>query len=93
MAKFNLLVQDGSAVHPDPLDARDLDAARSEAVVLAGQLLKDADGNFWKQGANWRVDITNGEGQILNSLLIIGIAGYRDEPLPGIGGIVSPPSK
>lgn len=87
MPRFTLIVQDGSVAQPDPLEARDLDAARSEAAILAGQLLKDADGEFWRQGANWRVDITDAEGHVLNSLLIIGIAGHRDEPLPNIGEI------
>jgi hypothetical protein len=39
----------------------DVDAARSQAVILAGELLKDLDGQFWS-GTDWWLRVTDEEG-------------------------------
>jgi hypothetical protein len=75
MPLFNFVIHDRPGTQqPEPIDLPDLRIARSEAVVLAGQLLKDADGAFWEEGSNWRIDVADEDGLVLYSVLIIGIA-------------------
>jgi hypothetical protein len=43
------------------------DSARSEAVVLAGELLRDLGGRFW-QGEEWRLHVTDEGGETVCAL-------------------------
>lgn len=36
-------------------------AAESEAVVLAGEMLKDLDGDFWKESV-WQMEVLDEDG-------------------------------
>jgi hypothetical protein len=74
MPMFQLVVHDGTPqTDPEPFEAANLKAARSQAVILAGELLRDADGRFWDEGANWRVDVSDATGLVLYSILLVGI--------------------
>ena len=45
--------------------------ARSQAVVAAGEMLKDIDGGFWS-GPEWRMHVTDHEGSTVCMLRIEG---------------------
>ncbi len=82
MPTYKIIVQNGDEQpRADPFEADGLADARSQAVILAGELLREADGHFWDEGANWRVDVTDAEELVLYSLLIIGVAA------PAVNGI------
>lgn len=75
MPMYCFLIHDGRGQpHSDPVELPNLKAARAEAVVLAGQILKDADGAFWEEGSNWRVDIADHNRLTLYSVLLVGVA-------------------
>ena len=70
---FNL---DGGP-YPDPDDGIDLkgpEQARSEAVILAGEMLKQIDGQFWG-AAEWRLYVTDERGATVCTLSIKGTTG------------------
>ncbi len=48
----------------DGSELPDLQAAREEAVALAGALLKEASEKFWS-GEQWHMDVTDGNGLVL----------------------------
>ena len=63
--------------YPDPDDGIDLkgaEQARDAAVVMAGEMLKDADGRFWG-GPDWRLHVTDEDGATVCMLTIKGTTG------------------
>jgi hypothetical protein len=56
----DIIDNDGTAF-PGP------DEARSEAVVAAGEMLKDIGGKFWKS-PDWRLWVTDEAGQTICAL-------------------------
>jgi hypothetical protein len=48
--------------------------ARSEAVIVAGEMLKDGDGSFWDAPA-WRLHVTDEQGEAVCLLSIRGTTG------------------
>ena len=50
--------------------------ARSAAVVLAAEMLKDLDGKFWS-GADWTMVVTDEQGATACSLRFSGTTGTR----------------
>jgi hypothetical protein len=62
---------------PPDTDGTDLpgpEEARSAAVVLAAELLKDLDGKFWS-GGDWTMEVTDEQGATVCSLRFSGTAG------------------
>lgn len=56
------------------------EAARSEAVVLAGELLQETDGKFWNE-PEWRLHVTDEQGSSVCALTIKGssVSGEGDK--------------
>lgn len=52
------------------------DAARSEAVVLASEMLRDIDGKFWG-AAEWRLHVTDEQGGTVCVLTVRGMLDNR----------------
>ena len=83
MPRYFFNVHDGQ--HPleqDPPDREgtllaDPEAARSQAVTLAGEMLKDLDGQFWR-GDDWCLRVTDEQGATVCILRFSGTTG--DEP-------------
>ncbi len=77
MPLFTFSIEDGRDV-PDrvslPLDGPE--RARAEAVVAAGEMLRDADGAFW-DAPEWRLHVTDEEGATVSVLTITGTIGDR----------------
>jgi hypothetical protein len=46
----------------------DLKAAQAAAVTLSGEILKDLDGKYWKNGNPWRLHVTDEAQQLLFTL-------------------------
>lgn len=65
MPRYHFNVIDGQNL-PDVTGTvlRDLDAARAEAVMLSGALLRDAGSDFW-QGRLWKMVVTDEAGATL----------------------------
>jgi hypothetical protein len=64
---------DGAELGPDQ-DGTVLtgpDEAQSEAVIAAGQMLRDADGHFWNR-PEWRMHVTDEAGATVCDLRISG---------------------
>ena len=62
---------------PDPDDGSDLkgpEEARSEAVTLAGEMLKKIDGQFWDR-PEWRLHVTDEQGATVCTLTVKGTTG------------------
>lgn len=70
-------VHDGqSPLEQDPPDIEgtllaDPEAARSAAVVFAGEQLKDLDGKVWS-GSDWTLAVTDQEGATVCTLRVSG---------------------
>ena len=56
----------------DGVVLNDPDEARSAAVILAGEMLKDIDGQFWGK-AEWRLEVTDEEGATTSVLTVRGM--------------------
>lgn len=66
---------EGNAYYPHDAEGivlADADEARSHAVVAAGELLKDADGEFWDK-PEWRMQVTDEEGGTVCILVVRGM--------------------
>ncbi|WP_428480365.1 DUF6894 family protein [Sphingomonas beigongshangi] len=75
MPIYRFTIDDGKgAPQPEPVELPSITHARSQAAILAGQLLHDADGEFWKN-SNWRVDVRDENNLILSTILISGFDG------------------
>jgi hypothetical protein len=64
---------------PEPPDREGTDlaspqAAREEAIVLAGEMLRDLDGAFWR-GGEWHLRVTDEEGATVCTLRFSGTLG------------------
>jgi hypothetical protein len=70
MPRYHFNVHDGTSI-PDPEGSElpDLASARVQAVRLAADLLREHR-SFWNEG-EWKMDVTDGEGLILFSLLFL----------------------
>jgi hypothetical protein len=66
-----------------------LEQARAAAVIHAGEMLKDFDGQFWG-GLEWRMHVTDEQGATVCTLSIRGTMGGHSE-LAGAAGS-SPPA-
>lgn len=81
MPRYHFNVEDGQSI-PDPegTELPDLNAARREAVRLAGRLLDDDPEQFWSHGL-WSVVVTDDAGRTLFTLDFRA----RDEQAPAVG--------
>jgi hypothetical protein len=73
MARFYFNVDDGKELAIDDLgvELADLAAARKEAAIFAGEMLKDGPDDFWDvQG--WRMAITDAAGLTLFTIEVGG---------------------
>ena len=52
------------------------DEALNQAIVLAGEMLKDINGQFWGK-AEWRLEVTDEEGSTVCALTVRGDLGPR----------------
>lgn len=61
---------DNGSLSPDQdgTELPDVEAARAEAVALAGALLRELDGEFWAHGRRWTMHVTDDQGRLLFSL-------------------------
>jgi len=72
MSLYYFNVHDGQDFVDDQgTDFPDLSAARSGAVVLAADLLKETAPTFW-DGEEWSMDVSDGDGLILFTLKFTG---------------------
>lgn len=69
MPRFFFHVDDGTFT-PDRegTELADRDAAKSEAVSAAGEILNSLDGQFWSDSAAWRMHVTDEEDILLFTL-------------------------
>ena len=66
--RFHFNVYDGySAPDPEGVELVDLRAARKEAIVLAGSLIRD-EGARLRPGEDWRMEVTDESGLLLCQL-------------------------
>lgn len=69
---FRFSVQEGSQrPEMDMIELPDMRTAKSEAVILAGNMLKDIDGAFW-QDSHWRLEVTTEDGLVLLTIDVDG---------------------
>lgn len=62
-------VDDGSLnTDQDGTELPGMEEARTEAVSLAGAMLRDLDGGFWNHGGRWTMHVTDDQGCLLFSL-------------------------
>ena len=61
----------------DGVNLPDIQAARTEAVRLAGAMLNEAPDRFWV-GEEWVLDVTNCSGEVLFGLELKCFEGIRD---------------
>lgn len=65
MAYFRFVIRDGSDIpQPEPIELDSVQAAKSHAVMLLGQMLKDIDGKFWLD-SHWTIEVTDMNGMLL----------------------------
>ena len=57
----------GSKDFPDAEGVADASAACGEAVTLAGEILRDVNGEM-SEGGDWRLDVTDAAGDRVGSL-------------------------
>ena len=50
------------------------EAARNQAVIAAGEMLKDLDGKFWS-ASEWRMRVTDEQGATVCTLVFRGESG------------------
>ena len=69
MPRYYFHIDNGTAA-PDPEGTvlSGLPEARAEAVSLAGAVLRDLDGEFWKEGSPWTMHVTDEHDRLLFSL-------------------------
>ena len=82
MPTFNLSVHNrGAAPSVDTFEASGKTDARTQAVIMASELLREADGHFFDEGADLRVDVADDRGLLLYSIVIVG----HNAPAAGAG--------
>jgi hypothetical protein len=68
MPRYFFHIHDGEeSMDEDGTALSDDDAARSHAIVMAGQMLRDAGLKFW-DGNEWRLWVTDESGDVVCSL-------------------------
>ncbi|MFB0492337.1 hypothetical protein ABIE45_004923 [Methylobacterium sp. OAE515] len=85
MPRFHFHVHDGySALDIEGTELADWQAARLEAIRLAGDILKH-DAHRIALGEDWRIEVTDGAGLILFQMtfLVIESPALRREPVRG----------
>ena len=65
---------DGSSPDKEGTVLANPEAARSVAVVAAGEMLRDDSGTFWN-GPDWRMHVTDEQGATVCTLTIKGSTG------------------
>lgn len=69
MPVYHFNVHDGSDFPDrDGIALPDLQAARRQALQLAGELLRDQGENFWN-GEDWKVEVTDAANLVLFTIL------------------------
>lgn len=69
MPRYYFHIDNGSqAADPEGTEFSGIEEARAEAISLAGAVLKDLDGAFWKQGSPWTMHVTDERDRLLFSL-------------------------
>ena len=72
MPRYFFNVHDGrDAPDEDGIVLPDLETARSQAVIAAGEMFRDLDGKFWGS-PEWRMEVTDEQGARVCSLIIRG---------------------
>ena len=72
MTRFYFNVENGrSELDPDGTDFADVEQARSEAVVLLGEMIRDAYGQSSWNGTPWKVWVSDGPNGNGNTLFTI----------------------
>lgn len=72
MPRYFFNIQDGQDIADDTgTVCADAIEARAEAVVAAGEMLRDLDGRFW-QISDWRMQVTDEQGATVCTLSIKG---------------------
>ena len=62
MPRYYFHVKDSrESIDRDGVELPGIDEARTQAVIAAGEALKDLDGEFWKS-AGWRMWVTDESG-------------------------------
>lgn len=75
MPRYRFVIhREADPVETDLIEFRDLKTARDEAILTAGQMLKDLDGAFW-ENSSWQLDITDERGLTLSSIMVQGVTG------------------
>jgi len=73
MPRFYFDVHDGVSLCDEVgYELPDLDAAKQQAVVFSGELLRDAASQFWR-GDEWRMDVRDDTGMILFALHFLAV--------------------
>jgi len=73
MPKFFFDVHDGISMCDDVgYELPDLEAAKQQAVIFSGDLLRDSGSQFW-QGDEWRMDVRDERDLILFSLHFLAV--------------------
>lgn len=71
VSRYFFHIHDGSDyIDQDGVELSGLDEAREQAVVAAGEALKDLDGKFWTN-ADWRLWVTDEAGATVCSLRLL----------------------
>jgi hypothetical protein len=68
LPRFYFHVRDGSEfIDDEGQELPNLDEAREQAVIAAGEAIRDLGKRFWA-GEEWRMDVTDESGAIVCSL-------------------------
>jgi hypothetical protein len=69
MPRFYFHVRDGKEIIDDEgLELSGLDEAREQAVIGAGEAIRDLGKRFWNSGEEWHMDVTDESGATVCSL-------------------------
>jgi len=82
MPLYRFVIKDGSNVpQPDPVQLRSIEEAKSQAVMLAGQMMNDADGRFWRH-SHWTIRVTDMDDLTLAVIDIDGVSAPAAQLMP-----------
>jgi len=78
--RFFFDIRDGHDM-PDDIGTElpDIETAKQEAAQLAGRLLLDRPGEFWRTD-KWQVRVRGEDGQVLLTLLLLAVPGASERP-------------
>ena len=79
MPLYHFNVEDGAA-YPDVegTECADLEAARAEAILRSGALLRDHSSSFWG-GHGWKLIVTDDAGMIMFTLHFLAVSSPATE--------------